>query len=141
MNSLAWYSFRELRGKKILILTDSTIKHQDHFPYFHKDAALISMPPSALQQKAALVLALSVLFEQVTPIVVMLGFVDHLDSGGNYKTLRDPNAGTDDVAKAIVSLYDVCREVRNALKNEWRRTVFFAGQGHKQWPEPLPLPW
>ncbi len=79
----------------------------------------------------------SQVMEQVTPIVVMLGFVDHLDLNGNYKSLPDPNVGTDDVPKAVVTLYKGYREARTALKNEWRRTVFIAGPGYKQWPEAL----
>ena len=83
INSLTWYTLGELRGKKILILTDPTVKPQVYFPYLHKNVALISMPQSTLQQRAALVLALIELLEQVTPIVVMLGFADHLDLNGN----------------------------------------------------------
>ncbi len=67
----------------------------------------------------------------------MLGFVDHLDLNGNYKSLRDPNVRTDDVAKAVVNVYEGCRQVRTALKNEWRRTVFIVGPGYKQWPEAM----
>ncbi len=81
-------------------------------------------------------LALDELLQQFTPIVVMLGFVDHLDLTGNYKSLRDPYAGNDDVAEAVISLYNGCRDVRNALKNEWSRAVFIGGPGYKQWPKP-----
>ncbi len=137
INSLAWYTLRELRGKKILIVSDSTINPLIHFPYLHKDVALISMPQSTLQQRAALVLALSELLDQVTPIVVMLGFIDHLDLNGDYKSLRDPTVGTEDIAKAVTNLYEGCREAKTALKNEWRRTVFVAGPGFKQWPAAL----
>ena len=128
---------RELRDKKILIVSDSTINPLVHFPYLHKDVALISKPQSTLQQRAALVLALSELLDQVMPIVVMLGFMDHLDLNGHYKNLRDPIVGTDDIAKAVITLHEGCCEARTALKNECKRTVFLAGPGYHQWPAAL----
>ncbi len=101
---------KESRVEKILILSDRTINPLVQFPYLHKDVALIAIPQSTLQRRAALVLALNELLEQVTILVVMLGSVDHLDLNGNYKSLGDPNLGTDEVAKAVVNLYDGCRE-------------------------------
>ena len=50
------------------------------------------MPHATMQQHAAFVLTLNELVEQVTPTVVMLGFVDHLDLNRLYKKLKDPNA-------------------------------------------------
>ena len=129
---MAWYTLRELRGKNILVLTDSTMSPQVYSPYLHKDVPLMSMPQSTLQQRAALVLALSELLDQVIPIVVMMGFVDHLDLKENYKSLKYPNAGAVHIAKAVISLHDGCKEVKNALTNEWRRTIFIAGPGYKQ---------
>ncbi len=95
------------------------------------------MPQSTLQQRAAFVLTMNELVEQVTPIVVMLGFSDHLDINGLQKKLKDPNAGTEVVAQAVISLCEGCAEVKTALRNEWRRTIFVSGPGYKHWPEPL----
>ena len=110
------------------------------------------MPQSTLQQRAAFVLTMNELVEQVTPIVVMLGFSDHLDINGLQKKLKDPNAGTEFVAEAVISLNAIqadhclghclgfgegCAEVKTALRNEWRRTIFVSGPRYKHWPEPL----
>ncbi len=56
------------------------------------------MPQASLQQRAAFVSTLDELVEEVTPIVVMLGFIDHLDINGLLKKLKDPNAGAEVVA-------------------------------------------
>ncbi len=137
INSLAWYTLKELKGKKILIVTDSTLNPPASYPYLNKDVALVTMPQSTLQQRAAFVLTMNQLVEQVTPIVVMLGFTDHLDINGLQKKLKDPNASTEVVAEAVISLYEGCTEVKTALRNEWRRTIFVSGPGYKHWPEPL----
>ena len=69
INSLAWYSLREMKGKKIL--SDSTLNPLASYLYLHKDVALVTMSHGTLQQRAAFVLTLNELVEQVTPKVVM----------------------------------------------------------------------
>ena len=93
-NSIAWYRLNEFRGMKIIIVADSMIGPTTHFPYLHQDVALVAMPQSTLQQRAALVAATSDAIEQVTPIIVLLGFDDHLDLNGHLKKLFAKNVTT-----------------------------------------------
>ncbi len=39
LNSLAWYNLRDLRWKKIIIISDSTMNPLDDAPYLRKDVA------------------------------------------------------------------------------------------------------
>ncbi len=50
VNSLAWYTFKEIKGKKVLIVSDSTLNPLASYPYLHKDVALVAMPQATLQQ-------------------------------------------------------------------------------------------
>ncbi len=99
--------------------------------------ALVTKLQACLPQRAAFVLTLNELVAQVTPIVVTLRFTDNLDLNGLYKTFEDPNADTEVVAEAVISLYERSAEAEAFLKNEWRRASFMAGPGYKHWPEPL----
>ena len=101
INSLAWYSLKEMEGKEILNVSHSTLNPLISYPYRHKDVALVAMPQTTLQQRAAFFFTINELLEQMTPILVILGFTDHLDLNGWHKKLKDPNAGTEVVAEAV----------------------------------------
>ncbi len=134
VSSLAWYQLNELRGVKILIISDSTLDPATHFPYLHRDVALIVMPQSTLQQRAALAATISETIEQANPIVVMFGFFDHLDLQGHFKKLLADNVTTEDLYEAVVSIRNGCSDARKKLQNEMTRVLFVAGPGYNQWP-------
>ena len=96
-NSIALYCLNEFRGMKIIIVPDSMIDPTTHFPYLHQDVSLVAMPQSTLQQRAALVATISDALEQVTPVIVMLGFDDHLDLNEHLKKLFAKNVTTQDI--------------------------------------------
>ncbi len=133
INSLVWYTLREITGKQILVVSQLLVS----YPYLLENVALVALSPASLHQRAAIVLTLNELVEQLTHKVVMFGFVDHLDLKSLYKIPKGPNAGTEVVAEAVISLYEGCAEVKAAVKNEWRRTIFLPGSEYKQWPEPF----
>ncbi len=129
INSLAWHQLNELRGVKILIVSDSTLDPITQFPYLHRDVAVIAMPQSTLQQRAALVSVISEVIGQANPIIVILGFFDHLDLQGHLKKLLADNVTTEDVYEAVVSIRSGCTEARRKLSSVMTRVLFVSGPG------------
>ena len=122
---------------KIIIVTDSMIDPTTHFPYLHQDVALIAMPQSTLQQRAALMATISDAIEQVTPIIVMFGCDDHLDLKGHLKKLFAKNVTTQDIHDAVLCIHQGCMDVRNKLLGDRTRVIFVSGPGYKSWPVAL----
>ncbi len=91
------------------------------------------MPQSTLQQRAALVSVIIETIEQGNFIVVMLGFLDHLDLQGHLKKLLADNVLTEDIYQAIVSVRNGCSDTRKKLSNDMTRVLFIAGPGYNQW--------
>ncbi len=134
VSSLAWYQLNELRGVKILICSYSTLDPATHFSYLHRDVVLIVMHQSTLQQRAVLVSTVSETIEQANPIVVMLGFFDHLDLQRHLKRLLATNVTTKDLYEAVVSIRNGCSDARKKLQNEMTRILFVSGPGYNRWP-------
>ncbi len=86
LNPLAWYNFRDLRWKKVIIISDSTMNPLDDTPHLHKDVAHICMPSATVQQRAALLKMLQRRTKQINPIIILFGVMDHLD--GNVDLQR-----------------------------------------------------
>ena len=105
VNSLAWHQLNELRGMKVIIISDSTIDPTVNFPYFQNDVAVVAKLQSTLQQHAALMASITQTIEQATPVVIILGFMDHLDLEGHLKKLLSPNVTIQDIHDAIRSAY------------------------------------
>ncbi len=137
INSLAWHQLNELRGMKVIIVSDSTIDPTVNFPYLHDDVAVVAMPQSTLQQRAALMASITQTIEQATPIVIIFGFIDHLDLEGHLKNLLSPNVAKQDVHDAIVSLYHGCLDARNNLVSTYTRVIFVSCRGYREWPQAL----
>ncbi len=72
--------------------------------------------------------------EQVTPIIVMLGFDDNLDLNGHLKKLFAKNVTTQDIHDAVLCIDQGCTDARSKLLGERTRVVFVSGPG---WPEAL----
>ena len=134
INSLAWHQLSELRGMKVMIISDSTIDPTAKFPYLHDDVAVVAMPQSTLQQRAALMASIAQTVEQATPVVVMFGFLDHLDLEGHLTKLQSPNVAMQDIHDAIVSLYHGCMDTRNKLLSVYTRVIFVSSPGYREWP-------
>ena len=49
IKSLAWHRLSELRGMKVMVISDSTIDPTANFPYLDDDVAVVAMPQSTLQ--------------------------------------------------------------------------------------------
>ncbi len=137
INSLAWHQLNELRGMKLIIVSDSTIDPTVNFPYLHDDVAVVAMPQLTLQQRAALMASITQTIEQATPIIIMFGFIDHLDLEGHLKKLLSPNLAMQDIHDAIVSFYHGCLDARNKLVSTYTRVIFVSSPGYWEWPQAL----
>ena len=95
------------------------------------------MPQSTLQQRAALVSVISEVIGQANPIIVMLGFLDHLDLQGHLKNLLADNLTTQDIYDAAASIRNVCSEARRKLSNVMTRVLLVSSPGYVHWPKSL----
>ncbi len=135
LNSLAWYNLRDLRSKKVIIISESTRKTLDDARYLHEDVAHICMPGAAIQQRAALLKKLHRKTMQINPITILSAVMDHLDEEGHLATLTKENATLQQIEAAAMSIYKVLMHARAALKDDWQRVLALPGPGYKQWPE------
>ncbi len=136
-NSLAWHQLNELRGVKAIIIIDSAIDPTVNFPYLHDDVAVLAMPQSTLPQRAALMASITQTIEQAIPIIIMLGFIDHLDLEGHLKRLLSPNVAMQDIHAAITSIYHGCTDARKKLVSAYTKVIFLSSPGSREWPEAL----
>ncbi len=119
------------------MVVGSIIDPTTHLLYLHQDVALIAMPQSTLQQRAALVATLSVSIEQLTPIILMFGSDDHLDLNVHMKKLFAKNVTTQDIQDAVLCIHQGCTDARNKLLGERTKVVFVSVPGNLSWPEAL----
>ncbi len=137
LNSLGWVDLKDFRGKKITIISDSTMNPLIDAPYLHKDVAHVCMPGSTIQKRAALIKMIQRKTLQVNPLIIIFGVTDHLDLGGHLQKLLQENVPTEDVEAAVLSLYKATMTARSELKDYWQRVVVVTGPGYAQLPRAL----
>ncbi len=125
LNSLGWIDLKNFRGKKIVILSESTMNPL---------VAHVCMPGSTIQQRAALMKMIQRKTLQVNPLIILFGVTDHLDIGGHLKKLLQPLVAAVDIGAAVLSLYRATMTARTELKDHWQRTIVVTGPGYKEMP-------